>query len=49
MKKLALLTLLVAAAALLNAGCAASGSIKPTSSVTPATSVQVGYATAPSK
>ena len=45
MKKLALLTALVVTAGLLNVGCAASGSIKPTGSVTPATSMQVAYNT----
>ena len=47
MKKLALLTFLAAAAGLLNVGCAASGSIKPTGALTPATSTQVAYTTEP--
>lgn len=47
MKKLVLLTVLVAAAGLFNAGCSASGSIKPTGAVTPATSARVAYTTAP--
>lgn len=47
MKKLALLTVLVATAGLLNAGCSASGSIRPTGSVQPAAaaSAQVAYNT----
>ncbi len=47
MKKLALLTALLATAGLLNVGCSASGSIKPTGSVTPAASAQIAYTTAP--
>lgn len=47
MKKLALLTALVVTTGLLNVGCAASGSIKPTGSVTPVSSTPVAYNTAP--
>ena len=49
MKKLALFTVLVVTAGLLNVGCSVSGSVKPTSAVTPATSARVAYTTAPAK
>ena len=48
MKKLALLTVFTVAAGLLNVGCAASGSIKPTGSTDAGrASANVAYATAP--
>ncbi len=49
MKKIASLTLLVAAAALLNVGCTASAGIHKADNTRVSTTAQIAYTTAPSK
>ncbi len=49
MKKLALVSVLVATAGLINVGCSAQGSIRTTSTAQPGASAPIAYTTAPVK
>ncbi len=49
MKKIAFLTLLVAAAGLLNTGCSASASVRKADNSRPSSTTQVAYTSAPVK